>query len=151
VTERPTPLFSPPTPEPISPLTTIHATSRLDDTELLTTGVIDHSGRAPARKLLHALGWSSGQTTTAQLRGHAIVIGLDPSSHNRINSRHQVFIPVGLRDLTDIHTGDTVVLLGTPQRQLLIVYPVRALTALLAETTDGDHTKGPPVTVTHPR
>ncbi|ONI88012.1 hypothetical protein ALI22I_19900 [Saccharothrix sp. ALI-22-I] len=137
MTERPTPLFSPPTPQPPPPLTTIDATPKLDDTELLlSTGIVDHSGRAPARKLLHALDWRPGQATTARLRGHAITIGLDPDSPHRIDTRHQVLIPAGLRDLTGIRIGDTVVLLGAPQRQLLIVYPIRALTALLAEPTD---------------
>ncbi|MFD1145506.1 hypothetical protein [Saccharothrix hoggarensis] len=137
MTERPTPLFSPPTPQPTPPLTTIHATPKLDDTELLlTTGILDHSGRAPARKLLNALNWHPGQTTTARLRGQAITIGLAPDSPNRIDTRHQVFIPAGLRDLTGIRTGDTVALLGAPQLHLLIVYPVRALTTLLSTPVD---------------
>jgi hypothetical protein len=137
MTERPTPLFSPPTPQPTPQLTTIHTTPKLDDTELLlTTGIVDHSGRAPARKLLHALNWHPGQTTTARLRGHAITIGPDPDSPHRIDNRHQVFIPAGLRDLTGIRTGDTIALLAAPQRQLLTVYSIRALTALLAEPAD---------------
>ena len=71
--------------------------------------------------------YSASPPTTGQM----ITIRLDAHSPHRIDSRHHVFIPAGLRDLTGIRTSDTVALLGAPQLQLLAVYPVRALTTLL--------------------
>lgn len=137
MTERPTPLFSPPEPDLSTPLVAVDTRPRTDLTDLLlATAAIDHSGRIPARRLLRALDWHPDQTTTARLRNQTITIRLDAHSPHRIDSRHHVFIPAGLRDLTGIRTGDTVALLGAPQLQLLVVYPARALTTLLGTPVD---------------
>ncbi|XVV00753.1 hypothetical protein ACQPW3_25395 [Actinosynnema sp. CA-248983] len=100
------------------------------------TAAIDHSGRIPARRLLRALDWHPGQGITAWLRDNAITVQLDALSPYRIDSRHHVFIPAGLRDLTGIRTGDTVALLCAPQLQLLIVHAVRALAPMLRTPVD---------------
>ncbi|UVS79416.1 AbrB/MazE/SpoVT family DNA-binding domain-containing protein [Actinokineospora sp. UTMC 2448] len=133
MSERLTALFSPPTPEPAPPLTTTNAQLWPDETDLLLTlGTIDHSGRVAASKLLQAMGWHAGQATNARLRGHAIVISPMTQSPNKIDCRQQVFIPAGLRDLTGIRKGDTVMLIGVRQQQLLIAYSAKAMAKLVS-------------------
>lgn len=133
MSERLTALFSPPTPEPAPPLTTTEGQLWSDETDLLLTlGTIDHSGRVPASKVLHGMGWSAGQATTARLRGQAILISAAAHSPHKIDSRHQVFIPAGLRDLTGIRKGDTVVLFGVRQQQFLIAYSATAMATLVS-------------------
>lgn len=135
MTERPTRLFVPPTNRPQAPLQTIApppALSRKADL-LLATAAIDHSGRIPARRLLRALAWSPGDPTSTQLRGDVITLRLDPKSPRRIDSRHHVFVPLGLRDLTGIRTADHIALLAVPQEQVLLICPARVLRSLMAD------------------
>lgn len=135
MTERLTPLFSPPRIGPSSPLVSTDTTPRLDQGQLhVMTATIDHSGRVPAARLLRTLDWHPTHTTSAQLRGQAIVLRLDADSPHQINNRHQIFVPAGLRDLTGIRTSDTVVLLAAPGPQLLIIYSTGTLAALLRES-----------------
>jgi hypothetical protein len=102
------------------------------DTELLlATATIDHSGRIPARRLLRTLTWNPGSTTSAQLRGDAIALHLDPGSPHRIDNRHHVFVPLGLRELTGIRVADHVALLAVPREQVLLICPMRVLHALM--------------------
>ncbi|NKE57804.1 hypothetical protein FXN61_13545 [Lentzea sp. PSKA42] len=136
MTEHPTSLFSPPQVEPPQPLASIDTTRCLDKGDLLLAmAAIDHSGRVPARRLLRVLGWSPGYTTSAQLHGPTITVQPDADSPHTINSRYQIFIPAGLRDLTGIRTTANVVLLAAPEAQQLIICPNSSLIALLRRGT----------------
>ncbi|MCP2100000.1 hypothetical protein LV78_008005 [Actinosynnema pretiosum] len=135
MTERLTALFVPPSGRPPIPLQTIVPSPALAPGEelLLATAAIDHSGRIPARRLLRALSWKPGDTTGAQLLRDAIALSLDPRSPHRIDTRDHVFVPLGLRDLTGIRTGDHVALFAAPRQRLLLVCPMRILHSLITE------------------
>ena len=86
---------------------------------LLAVARVDRSGRISARALLVALGWGPKQVLAMDAVRGAVVIGLAGAGANHpaggagsaaVDTRGQLSLPLAVRALCGIDTGDTVVL-----------------------------------------
>jgi hypothetical protein len=80
---------------PVPALPTIrHATDLL-----IGVAAVSHSGRVRDQALLDALSWAPGDRHSVDLLDSTILVRRTPTGPYSINTRGQVFLPTGLRDL----------------------------------------------------
>jgi hypothetical protein len=128
------PRRSPPQPLVLPPLPAIALPSNVDpDAVLLDAARLDGSGRISARTLLAELDWPPGQRLQATVVADAVLIYAAPNGAHRVGSRGDLPVPGPARDLTGLHPRDLVVLVASPQHQLLIVHPAAVVTRLLTD------------------
>lgn len=135
--EQPVPLFVPPerasrrTPAPVAVSTV--PVSYPPQTLQLGIATLNADGRVREKKLIaDDLGWQAGDHTTTRLMPDGVIVQLAPVGGDRIDPRHQVLVPAGPRALYDIRAGSRVLLVASPEHQLLIVHPTSFVAALLA-------------------
>jgi hypothetical protein len=136
--EAPMSLFVPPetvarqagVPLPASPVAELPAA-----TLVLGMAGVDHSGRVRDRLVLAALGWESRDHTDVTVRPRALVLRRVTTGGVPIDARGRVFLPAGARALFAITVEERVLLAADPQHGRLLVYPVRVVTALLANAS----------------
>ncbi|MEV0561457.1 hypothetical protein [Dactylosporangium sp. NPDC050588] len=114
----------------------------LDPLDLhLGVGQLDPSGRISARPLLHLLDWAPGHRIQFDIAHSTITATSSPAGRHTIGATGLLAVPAATRRLCNLASGDLVVLLAAPQRQLLLIHPARTVARLLADqfaaTDDG--------------
>ncbi|MEV0561441.1 hypothetical protein [Dactylosporangium sp. NPDC050588] len=132
----PTPLPRPrPEPAPLPTLPTLSSGAEQAEPVVPTLDIarLDHSGRVSARSLLGLLGWRPGHRLRVDVIDGAILIW--PASDGRplVGARGDLALPVAVRQMCAIDTGDLVVLAAEHTHDLLIVHPAAMVARLLAD------------------
>ncbi|MEV0054331.1 AbrB/MazE/SpoVT family DNA-binding domain-containing protein [Saccharopolyspora shandongensis] len=94
---------------------------------------MDSSGRVSARPVLHALEWQPGQSLTIRVVSGAVVLQPDPGGIHRLPGTPQIMIPATARASCGIRTGDSVLLVADPRRDMLLVDPLTAVDEALEQ------------------
>lgn len=94
---------------------------------------VDPSGRVSATPVLHTLEWQPAQQLTIRVTAGAIVLHPDQSGIHRLPSTPQIMIPATARACCGIRTGDSVLLVADPRRDMLLVDPLPAVDEALAQ------------------
>ncbi|WP_190824610.1 AbrB/MazE/SpoVT family DNA-binding domain-containing protein [Saccharopolyspora pogona] len=94
---------------------------------------VDPSGRVSATPVLHTLEWQPAQLLTIRVTAGAIVLQPDQSGIHRLPSTPQIMIPATARACCGIRTGDSVLLVADPRRDMLLVDPLPAVDEALAQ------------------
>jgi hypothetical protein len=103
------------------------------DRVLLGVAVVDRSGRVRDRVLMDTLGWTDGERLSIDVQPGALVLRPDADSAIRMDARDQLVLPTGARALVGIVSGQRVVLAALPSVSVLVVHPVEAVAAWLAD------------------
>ncbi|WP_432838543.1 hypothetical protein [Dactylosporangium sp. CA-092794] len=103
---------------------------------------LDRSGRVSARSLLDQLGWRPGHRVRIDVIDGAVLIQATANGRHLIGARGDLALPVAVRQMCAVSTGDLVVLAAEPAHHLLIVHPAATVARLLANlhthlTADG--------------
>ncbi|GAB3831719.1 hypothetical protein GCM10027610_022450 [Dactylosporangium cerinum] len=99
----------------------------------LDVGRLDPSGRVSARPLLHRLGWPPGHRIQFDIAHGAVTATSSPAASHTIGATGLLAIPAPIRQMCHLAAGAVVVLLADPANDLLLVYPARTITRLLAD------------------
>jgi hypothetical protein len=94
---------------------------------------VDRSGRVCQRRLLWALGWSSGQPVQVSVVHRSILVAADPTGLSTVGSRGEVALPAAARAWCGIAVDESVVLAAAVADDVLVVHPAATVAALLAE------------------
>lgn len=96
------------------------------------TAAINSQGRIAAADMLAILGWAPRQPVTFVVKQGLVVIraGL-PSSRHKVDNRRHLRIPADQRSLAGLRPGDRALLVAFAERRSLVVYPSKALLAVL--------------------
>ncbi|GLL02156.1 hypothetical protein [Dactylosporangium matsuzakiense] len=123
-----------PRPEP-APLPTLPASSSpwQESLPALDIARLDRSGRVSARSLLDALGWRPGHRLRIDVNHSTVLIRAEADGRHSIGARGDLALPVAVRQMCAINTGDMVVLAAEPAHDLLILHPAATVARLLAD------------------
>lgn len=141
----PTPLPHPrPEPAPLPTLPAVPSSPEQAEPVIPTLDIarVDRSGRVSARSLLDQLGWRPGHRLRVDVFDGAILIWPATDGLPLVGARGDLVLPVAVRQMCAINTGDLVVLAAEHTRDLLIVHPAATVARLLADlharlTADG--------------
>jgi hypothetical protein len=137
---------------PLQALTTMPTTRPKDIVYRLA--LLDQRGRLAQQAVMTELGWRPGYRIDLRLRSiscpgdHAVAgvagsnfpivtVTPDPRAGTRIGADGHLRLPAAVRHRCRISAGDPVLLAADPTRQLLILYPPRALDMLLLTASGG--------------
>ncbi|WP_246868504.1 hypothetical protein [Saccharopolyspora sp. ASAGF58] len=95
-------------------------------------GRVDPSGRISARPILHTLGWHPGRRTALSVISDVLVLSPDPCGIHQLPDTPHIVLPFAARTRCGIHTGDPVLLVADPDRDLLLIDTMTALDHALA-------------------
>ncbi|WP_327010747.1 hypothetical protein OHA72_27815 [Dactylosporangium sp. NBC_01737] len=129
----PTPLPRPrPAPAPLPTLPAVPS-GAAPVVPTLDIARLDRSGRVSARSLLDHLGWRPGQRLGVDVIHGAILIWPATDGQPLVGARGDLALPVAVRQMCAIRTGDLVVLAAERTHDLLIVHPAATVARLLAD------------------
>ncbi|MER5393097.1 hypothetical protein [Saccharopolyspora sp. NPDC002686] len=94
---------------------------------------MDSSGRVSARPVLHTLEWPPGQSLTIRVTSGAVVLQPDAGGVHRLPGTPLITIPATARAAYGIHTGDCVLLVADPRRDMLLIDPLTAVDEALEQ------------------
>ncbi|GAA4256405.1 hypothetical protein GCM10022255_069070 [Dactylosporangium darangshiense] len=97
---------------------------------------LDPSGRISTRPLLRLLHWTPGHRLRFDAFEHTIT-ATSSRTGTAISASGLLAIPVAVRHLGRLATGDTVVLLADPAHDLLVIHPARIVARLLTDRLGG--------------
>jgi len=138
--EPSTPLFVPPVPGrrvtvAVGQVPVVTAPPRPDVAAVLIgAATVDRSNRNSERVLIRALGWRPGDGLRSRLDHGTIHMRRAADSPHRVDARQQIYLPASLRALLDIGIGDRVLLATQPSTDILVIYPVAVIAALLVDS-----------------
>ncbi|ONI88021.1 hypothetical protein ALI22I_19950 [Saccharothrix sp. ALI-22-I] len=92
---------------------------------------IDHSGRVGDRWLAEVLGWRPGDRHDVRMLSDGAIVSIDADGRFRVNARHHVFVPAGVRRILSVESGDPVVLVARPKSRTLLVHSTSMVASLL--------------------
>jgi hypothetical protein len=98
---------------------------------------LDTSGRLSSRALVRALGWPAGQRLDVVAGGHSIHVTTSATGPHAVTARGEVSLPAPARALTGISADEPVLLTADPDGGRLVVHPMAAVAALLADIHNG--------------
>ncbi len=114
-----------PAPKLDSPIGEIHC----------ATTTIDIGGRLGARSAIKALQWQPRQPVTMSARPGLITIQAQPTGRWRVSGAGYVNLPARMRRASNIALTEHVLMVASPERDLLVVYDIALLATALAGTT----------------
>lgn len=96
-------------------------------------GRVDASGRVAERAVIGALGWQSGDRLAMSLVEGSVLVRPDPAGVFVLSGRPYVVLPARVRLRCGVRVGDQVLLAAWPEHGVLLVHPLAAVEAMLAE------------------
>ncbi len=93
---------------------------------------VDCRGRVADRAVVGALGWVSGTRLDIGESGGLLVVRADAHGGFSLTRQGHLRLPATVRRGCGLISGDRVLLVADPARDLLVVYPPAALDDLLA-------------------
>lgn len=90
----------------------------------LVVTTVDGRGRLADRSPLRMLGWTAGQPVAVSLAVSALVIVVRAGGSQAITGQGHLRLPVAIRRVCRLETGDRVLVVACPQQGLLAVYPM---------------------------
>ena len=143
VTERLIGVLIPPPvprrPPPPAPLPTLPCPARPfgESSVLFDVARLDSSGRLSSRGLVRALCWRVGQRLDVVAVGCSVLVTASATGPYAVTARGEVSVPASARALTGIGSDEPVLLTADPDCGRLVVHPVAAVAALLADLHNG--------------
>jgi len=93
---------------------------------------VDASGRVEIRDIIKILGWQAGDKLEMILTQGAIILRPSTVGHFSLSRRPRIIIPLTARKRHAIEPGDDVLAAAAPDYDVLIVYPIQTLNAMIA-------------------
>ncbi len=93
---------------------------------------IDDRGRLADRSPIRAVGWSPGQPVTISVTHESIVI-VRPGGPESITWQGHLRLPARIRHMCRVSSGDRVLVVISPVTDLIVVYPMVSLGAILLQ------------------
>ncbi|MBQ6640301.1 MAG: hypothetical protein IJH84_04605, partial [Saccharopolyspora sp.] len=93
---------------------------------------VDERGRIAERSVTHALGWWPGQRLqVGMLSAATLAIRPDPGGLCTLTRRGHIPVPLSARRWCHVQAADRVLLAATPEHDLLVIYTMAALEAMV--------------------
>lgn len=95
---------------------------------------VDCRGRVADCTVFAALGWVAGTPLAISVTDGTLVIGTDPCGVFGMTSQGHLRLPAPVRHRCGLASGDRVLLVAYPARDVLLVHPPAVLDVLVAES-----------------
>lgn len=93
---------------------------------------VDERGRIAEHSVVDALGWCAGQRLqVGMLSAAALMVRADPGGLYTLARRGHIPLPLSARRWCHLQAADRVLLAATPEHDLLVIYTMAALEAMV--------------------
>jgi len=124
--ERPPPAVRGGLPVPSLPVADVHGTA------FYTVSAVDKWGRLSDRSAPLKLGWRPGTSVAIVVRDKIVVAAANSNGSCRVTGQAHLRLPAAIRRAAHIAAGDRLLVAACCDRELLIVYPMPILDAMVS-------------------